>query len=90
MSQANTRPHPVLPEERITGPMRVMIESGASSREIAAEFHVSQSTAARRIREFREASRVASRHKVLVTSMYVLLTVSALVIAAAVATLAWG
>jgi hypothetical protein len=90
MSQANTRPQPVLTEERITGPMRVMIESGASSREIAAAFPVSQSTAARRIREFRAARQTAFRKQALVTCMYALLTVSAVVIAAAVATMAWG
>lgn len=77
-------------EERITGPMRVFIESGASSREIAAEFHISQSTAVRRIREFREARRLAFRKHTLVIAMYVLLTVSAVVLAAAVATMAWG
>jgi hypothetical protein len=90
MTSANTRPQPVLTEERITGPMRVMIESGASSREIAAECHVSQSTAARRIREFRMAGQMAFRQKVLLTSMYVTLTLCAVVLAAAVATLAWG
>jgi hypothetical protein len=90
MSQAQTRPQPVLPEDRITGPMRVMIESGASSREIAAAFPVSQSTAARRIRDFRAARQRAFRRQVLVTAMYAALTVSAIVIAAALATLAWG
>ena len=77
-------------EDKITGPMRVMIESGASSREIAAAFPVSQSTAARRIREFRDARQVAFRKQALITCMYVLLTISAVVIAAAVATMAWG
>jgi hypothetical protein len=90
MSQANTRPQPVVSEDRITGPMRVMIESGASSREIAAAFPVSQSTAARRIREFRDARQVAFRKQALITCMYVVVTLSVAVIAAAVATMAWG
>jgi Winged helix-turn-helix DNA-binding len=88
MSQA-TRPQQA-PDERITGPMRVLIESGITTRELAQKMHVSQSTAARRIREFHAARKLAFRMKVLVTAMYGLLTVSVLVIAAALATLAWG
>lgn len=89
MTYAQTRPQPTVPEDKITGPMRVMIESGASSREIAAAFPVSQSTAARRIREFRDARQIALRKQVLITCMYAAATLSVVIIAAALATMAW-
>ena len=73
-----------------TGPLLELARQGRSTREIAAEltsqgYRISQSSVSRKLRQIQEAR----RRQFWFAVMYTILTMSALTIAAAVATLAW-
>lgn len=68
-----------------TGPLLKLARRGLTTREIAAELGMSQSSVSRKLRQLAEARRRQFWFGV----MYTLLTVSAVTIAAAVASMAW-
>jgi FixJ family two-component response regulator len=81
---AQTQQHDQQPEPG-TGPLLRLARQGRSTREIAAELGISQSSVSRRLRQIQEAR----RRQFWLMTMYMVLTMSAITIAAAVATLAW-
>lgn len=76
----------------ITEPQRVLYLSraGLATREIGRILSLSQSTVSRRLREATEGEAAARWRRFWTVVMFALLTSSAVILAAAVATLAWG
>jgi orotate phosphoribosyltransferase-like protein len=77
--------------QSIPEPQRVLLlkQAGKSTRQIARELHLSQSTVVRRLREAATEDALLRRRQFWAAVMFVLLTCSAVVLTAAVATLAW-
>jgi DNA-binding NarL/FixJ family response regulator len=84
---AQTEPRP----EAATEPQRVLHlhAAGFATREIGKLLNLSQSTVVRRLQDARTAEQIAARRQKWLAAMYVLLTLSAVVVAAAAATVAW-
>jgi orotate phosphoribosyltransferase-like protein len=78
--------------EAVTEPLRVLYlkRAGFATGEIAKLLSLSKSTVLRRLREASEAEISARWRRISTAVMFTLLTASAVVIAAAMATQAWG
>ena len=66
-----------------------LAEKGLPQRTIASLLHISQATVTRRLKEAVE-ERQAQRARYLMLTLYSVLTLCAVIVAAAVASLAWG
>lgn len=79
------------PDITDSGPQRVLAlkDAGYTQAEIAAELHIAQSTVSRRLKDARHQREI--HYRAIARDLFlVLMTVCAIVLTAAVATIAWG
>jgi len=81
------QPQPAADDDALTRPIAELAQAGLSTRQIAARVPLSQSAVARRLRKIAEQN-LARRHKFWRTAWLVLLTASAVAVAAALVSIA--
>jgi predicted transcriptional regulator len=79
------------PDLTDSGPQRVLElkQAGYTQAEIAAELHIAQSTVSRRLKDARQAREI--HYRVIARDLFlIVMAICAVILTAAVATIAWG